>query len=237
MYEKMLEGIFQSTDWPPDETILQLFRQKPNETVPLLLRAIEESDKVDGATAIDILGMIGHPENKAAIPTMVGFLGADINDPRYLSTCDALFQMEPDVTVLHIIRALLDKGAPYHIVRSVNETSWAEDVAGICWTISARTDLVDQAYALRCCPAVNALLLQADPAWATDFCLSALLSVIERAGETVDYVIPSLIELIKRDPENKIGKRARQLLTTFKPETLGDYTLLLNWDKSEKTNT
>jgi hypothetical protein len=89
-------------------------------------------------------------------------------------------------------------------------------------------DRIDQEYALRCCPAVNALLLRADSALDTDFSLSSLLAVIERAGETVDYVIPSLIGLIKRYPESKIGKRAQQLLTTFEPKALKAYTFLLN---------
>jgi hypothetical protein len=230
MDEKLLEEFFLSRHWPPDEKLRQQLVQNSDEAVPLLLRAIDEKDKVDGADAIGLLGLIGYPGNELAIPTLVEYLGADINDPRYQVTVEVVFQMGPDVVVPHLIRALLDKGEPSHVGIGVYKTFWVQTVEGICWTISTGRikDRIDQEYALRCCPAVNALLLQADPALDDEFSISTLLDVIERAGETVDYVIPALIELIKRYPTNKIRKRAEQLLTTFKPEALKAYSLLLN---------
>src|SRR5690348_3038185 len=93
MDEELLEEAFRSPHWPPEEKLRQWLVQKPDEAVPLILRAIDEKDKVDGADAIGLLGLIGYPGNALALPTLVEYLGADINDPRYHATVEVVFQM------------------------------------------------------------------------------------------------------------------------------------------------
>lgn len=233
MDKEQFEELFSYLNWPPDEKILQQPIQDAEDVVPQLLEALEERDKVDGSIAIDLLGLIGYPANEPALTTIVQYLGADINDPRYLSAFETVFHMEPDVVVPYLIQELLGKGEHYDGNPDYKARAWAYEVEGICGSIG--TDSVkyrvDQQFALRCCPAINALLLQADPALERTAALPEMLRAIERAGETVDYVIPALVALIKRTPEDKIRQKAQRLLTMFKPETLADYKFLLAPDQ------
>ncbi len=58
--------------------------------------------------------------------------------------------------------------------------------------------------------------------------IDGLLDVVEKAGAQVPYVLPTLIDLAKKQRESDTGKQARKLISVFPEEVLAAYKLLLH---------
>lgn len=208
------------------EQLLRQMAAASAEAVNVALKALWEPDKLRKALAIRVLHVIGYPQNESAIPELLYHIG-DPNLPGWQEAVETLIDMGPDVVVPHIIAALLMKGPPYHTVSGKKDQTWAYDVEGICFMLSMST--IPSEYALRCCPTISFLLVQAEayPVTATSPDIGFLLDVIEKAGHQVEYVLPTLLALAQKHHESDIGKRAKQLASTFPPSTVADYTLLV----------
>lgn len=206
----------------------QLIRQLGNafdEAVDVLVKVLRQPGKVRQALAIQALHLIGYPKNEPAIPELIYHIG-DPNLPGWSEAVETLTDMGPNVVVPHLVQALLEKGPPYHTDVGNNQT-WAYDVEGLCTMLSMKTMAGE--YALRCCPAVHHLLSQADFTQATGASPDAdmLLDVIEKAGDQVAYVLPTLIALAREQRESDVGKHAQKLISAFPEEVLAIYKLLL----------
>jgi hypothetical protein len=207
------------------ERLIHQLAEFPEEALHLAVDALRQPGKSRQALAIRVIHLIGYPKNEPAIAELLYHIG-DPNLPGWNEAVETLVDMGPDVVVPHLVQALLEKGPPYHVDVGENQT-WAYDVDGICCMLSMRT--ITSEYALRCCPAINYLLNQADLAQDTDKCpdIDMLLDVVEKAGGQVDYVLPTLIALAKKHHHSDVGERAKTLISAFPPATRATYKLLL----------
>src|SRR6266446_4759682 len=210
---------------PKADQLIHQLADASDEAVDVLVKALHQPGKARQALAIQALHLIGYPKNELAIPELIYHIG-DPNLPGWSEAVETLTEMGPDVVVPHLVQALLEKGPPYHTDVGNNQT-WAYDVEGLCTMLSMKT--IAGEYALRCCPAVHHLLSQADFTQATGASPDAdmLLDVIEKAGDQVAYVLPTLMALAKKQRESDVGKRAQKLISTFPEEVLAVYKLLL----------
>lgn len=217
--------------------IMQQIINTPDEAIAAMITALGVPDKLRQATAIEVIRLIGYPKNEPTIPLLITYL-ADINHPGWPDVVDTLVDMGPDVIVPHLIRRMIGPGFPYSLregnLQEQQARIWYWDVYGICSMLSWQE--IDQEYVLRCCPVVNFLLTQIgvqplSPEGSQTQLhvpLYGLLDVIQRAGDQVSYVLPTLIQLTKRYQGNEIGKRTRALIASYKPEELAPYQLLLS---------
>lgn len=105
--DELYERLFREAELNPqrDHLLQQLAGYPPEEVIPVMVNILQEdADKMTGATAIEVIEMIGYPKNKAALPTLIVFLSADINDPRYSAASDALQHLPLDVLVPDLMR-------------------------------------------------------------------------------------------------------------------------------------
>ncbi len=140
------------------ERLIQQLAESPDEAIHMAVNTLRQPDKSRQALAIRVIHLIGYPKNVSAIAELLYHIG-DPNLPGWNEAVETLVDMGPDVVVPHLVQALLEKGPPYHVDVGENLT-WAYDVDGICCMLSMRT--ITSEYALRCCPAINYLLNQAD---------------------------------------------------------------------------
>ncbi|GHO58276.1 HEAT repeat domain-containing protein [Ktedonobacter robiniae] len=228
MLEQLLDEALQATrlgNKPKADQLLYQLADASDGVVDVLVKALRHPGKARQALAIRALHLIGYPKNEPAIPELIYHIG----DPNLLGWSEAvetLTDMGPDVIVPHLIQALLEKGPPYHADAGKNQT-WAYDVEGLCTMLSMKTIADD--YALRCCPTVHCLLSQAGFSQAAGASpdVDTLLDVVERAGDQVAYVLPTLIALVKKQRESEVGKHAQKLISAFPEEALTDYKLQL----------
>jgi hypothetical protein len=228
MLEQLLDEALAATglgNKPKADQLIDQLANASDEAVDVLVKALRQPGKARQALAIRALHLIGSPKNEPAIPELIYHIG-DPNLPGWGEAIETLTDMGPDVIVPHLIQALLEKGPPYHTDVGKNQT-WAYDVEGICTMLSMKT-IADE-YALRCCPAVHHLLSQADFIQAAGASPDAdlLLDVVEKAGDQVAYVLPTLIALVKKQPKSDAGKHAQKLISAFPEEALTAYKLQL----------
>lgn len=230
MLEQFLDEALLATrlgNKPKANQLIYQLADASDEAVIVLVKALRHPEKARQALAIRALHLIGYPKNEPAIPELIYHIG-DPNIPGWSEAVETLIDMGPDVIVPHLIQALLEKGPPYHADAGKNQT-WAYDVEGLCTMLSTKT-IADE-YALRCCPAVHYLLSQADFSQAAGASpdVDMLLDVVERAGDQVAYILPTLIALVKKQRESEVGKHAQKLISAFAEEALTDYKLQLRW--------
>jgi hypothetical protein len=206
--------------------LIQQMASAPDEAVAGLLRMLQEPHKGRRAMAIRVLHVIGYPHNEPAIPALILRL-RDPNEPGWWEIVETLVDMGADVVVPHLMCALLEPGPPYHLDFPKNGVWDFVDNQGIFALL--KNESVGSEYALRCCPAINYLLTQIP---AVDNILSfvdvdLLLEVVEKAGDQVPYVLPTLITLAKKYPEGELGGQVRALIATLHPQTGDTYKLLI----------
>ncbi len=204
------------------EQLIHQIASASDDVLDILVKELQPPGKLPQALAIRIIRVIGYPKNQSAIPELLYHIG-DPNLPGWLEAVHTLTDMGPDVIVPHLVKALLEKGEPYHTLAGKNQT-WAYDVEGICSMLSLSS--LEREYALRCCPAINTLLSSAKPASSPE--IDSLLDVVEKAGNQVHYVLPTLIAIAQKFPTSDDGKHAKHLISTFEPETLVIYRLLID---------
>lgn len=212
------------------EQRIQQMAQSPDEAVPLMLRALRHRQKVRLYIPILVLQRIGFPKNEPAIPALLRILG-DGNHPEGPNAARTLLDMGPDILIPHLLRALLEKGEPYH-TPMLTETTWHWDVEGICYLITNKVPVVKEIsneYALRCCPAINMLLLQAESTHVPEEYPDPeiLLDVLEKVGTQASYLLPTLITLARNHQESEVGTRAKALIFSFPQKEREPYHLLV----------
>ena len=228
MLEKLLDEALlahRARDMQKAERLIHQLAESPEEALHLAVDVLRQPGKIRQALAIRVIHLIRYPKNEQAIAALLCHIGDPIL-PGWNEAVETLVDMGPDVVVPHLVQALLEKGPPYHVDVGENLT-WAYDVDGICCMLSMRT--ITSENALRCCPAINCLLNQADLAQDTDKYpdIDMLLDVVEKAGDQVDYVLPTLIALAKKHPDSDVGERAKTLVSAFPAAIRATYKLLL----------
>jgi hypothetical protein len=85
-------------------------------------------------------------------------------------------------------------------------------------------------YSLLCCPVIHYLLSLADFACERETSpdIQILLDVVEKAGDQLAYVLPTLIIIAKKHRVSNVGKHVRRLITAFPEEALAAKTFLLH---------
>jgi hypothetical protein len=213
---------------PQRERLLQQLAQSPHEAIPVLLKALQESDLYRRTTAIEVIDSIDYPANEPAIPALIYQIEVeDPNSPTWSAAVIVLSHLGPDIVVPHLIRAFLEKGEPYHKL-SISEyhTSWYKDIEGLTMLLT-RTKL-DSEYARRCCSAINYLLTQVvGDSIPDDNVICCLLDSIESATNDIDYMAPTLLALVTKYPGGEIERRAKKLFLSISQEMLDAYKLLL----------
>jgi hypothetical protein len=211
--------------------LFRQFSQSAEEALPILLGTLNTSDIRWAATAIEVIDFIGYPRNECAIPALLACIGSKSpSGPVWMGALFALSHVTQSVLVPHLIRALLEKGEPYHRVWNSEEigTSWNEDLEGLCFLLS-RTNILESEYARQCSPTVHYLLAQADLDASLNLeQIDAMLDVLEEAGNSITYILPTLITIAGKYQENIVGKHAKKLIGLFPQEALECYKLVLS---------
>lgn len=123
-------------------------------------------------------------------------------------------EMGADAVAPFLIQAILDRGQ--------TNKYWIPTLEDLCATLS----YIDQEFANLCGPAIIFLLSQHDLPTGLD--VSLLLDVLETMNSArIEYAIPMLINLAKREGMSQIGKQARTLIAAFNRQALDPYRLLL----------
>lgn len=203
----------------------------PEQAMPVLIHALENADKLDKATAFDVIRVIGYPQNAAAIPYMFYFL-SDPNFPGGGDVIGALREIDAGVLLPSITRILLKQEPPFYY--NENEKDWEDLVAGCCYYLR---DYADQQVAQRCSLAINFYLSYALATYPSRKSgpLYLIVGIIEKVG-CPEYFLPALVLLAKEQGENKIGQRVQRLLLSFTDEQLAPYRFLLTSSAGDEAN-
>jgi hypothetical protein len=204
------------------------FAQSPAETLPILLKALQQPDIFRQSTAVEIIDVMGYPANETAIPALISQVEAhDPNSPVWVAAVNALSHLGPDIVIPFLIRTLLEIGEPFHQPSRIEASmTLNENIEGLSMMLS-RT-MLESEWAIRCCPAINYLLahIGQDGAINSDI-VDSLLYVVEKAGDNVKYMLPTLLALVRKYEGSDIGRRARELVFSSTPEVLENYKFLL----------
>lgn len=222
MFEELFDEAtvaYHKNDEQKMETIISQLVAAGQKAVPAVAEALR-GDKLRGHIAVQALRLIGYPQNESAIPQLV-FLIEDSNHPAWEEGIRVLVAMDADVVIPHIMAALLKPGIPYHTDES--EEMWANDVENICTMLIQPS--VPKEYVLRCCPAIDYLLNQR--VFSSNPDPELLLEVVRKAGNQVDYLIPTLIKISQQFSTVYIGEQARECLSLFTRSQLSPYSLLM----------
>lgn len=207
---------------PVAEHYIRQLASVPEQAMPMLLHAIETSEKDRITTAFEVVRVIGYPQNTAAIPYLFSFL-SDANFPGGGDVIGALREIDAEVLLPYITRILLKQAPPFSY--NQNEKDWEDLVKGCCYYLR---DHADQHLVQRCLPAVNfylsyTLVRQPEKYSGT---LYLIVDIIEKMGCPEDF-LPALVLLAKEQGDNKIGQHAQRLLLSFTDEQLAPYRFLL----------
>src|SRR5579863_1083463 len=123
-----------------DQLICQ-FTQSAAETLPILLKALQESDLFRQTTVIEIIDVMGYPANEPAIPALLSQIEEhDPNSPVWRASVQALSHLGPDIVMPYLIPAFLEKGMPArHALSGDMYTSWNEAIEGLSMMLCKTT--------------------------------------------------------------------------------------------------
>lgn len=210
------------------EHLLRQLTRSPTEALPVLLNALRTSDQHRQVTAVEALDWLGYPANESAIPALLDEIGAnDPNSPVWQAAAIALHHIGIDGVAPYLIHVLLGHGEPDAEETDRNmRISWSEYLEGVSALLS-RT-IIGSEWARRCCPAVNYLLARVNQnQLMTPGMVESLLAIVEKAGSSAEYLLPTFLLLAPHFKGSSISERVRALIFLYNKEELADYQLLL----------
>ena len=196
--------------------------QSPKDTLSFLVNALQEGSLFRRATAIEIIDRIGYPANEPAILPLLAEIGLnDPNSPVWSFAVITLSHIGIDNVTPYLVWILLDHKI---FLQSYTNLSWEEFIGGLRMLL-CRTYLGSE-WAIRCCPAINYLLSHMEEETMTIEATIDLLAIIEKAGDHLEYLIPTLCTLSQKYQGSIIGNRSMELLSIQDKKALADYRLI-----------
>jgi hypothetical protein len=171
------------------------------------------SDQTLSEVAATVIGEIGFPASKSAIPSLLYHV-SNANSPAAPEALNVLRQIPASGIAPHAVEMLWDRGR--------SNKWWRKDVAGLAYALCQ----MGREYAQPCGPVIAYLL--SDHELRHDLYVPALLRVIEVIGvESTAYALPVLLNLAGEGEETEVRSQARRLINLFDTAALLPYSLIL----------
>lgn len=173
MYERLLDEATRVswTSSPEESERLrplreQLFHQlteSPTETLPILLRALQEPDIFRQSTAVAIIGELGYPANETALPTLISLVEEhDPNSPVWQTAVTVLHRLGPAIVIPFLIQRFLEIGdLAQQLSRNESSIPLNERIEGLSVMLSG-TKILESEWAIRLLSGSMRIIISAD---------------------------------------------------------------------------
>lgn len=213
MIQDQLEKAAKANEKERMEIIREL-ANRPDEALQPALDTFTLPQKHLWEVAAQVIRTIGYPKNAPAIPSLVAYVG-NSNAPGWEMAVETLVDLGAPIVVPSLIASLWEKDRHQY---------WETDVEGISLMLSQ----VNREFAVMCGPTIVYLLSQPNSLSSQDLDQGFLLDVLEKIGPpSINYAIPVLIDIAKKEGTSRIGRQASALITSFSKQDLNPYSLLL----------